>query len=154
MSHDPFCLAPKCDYDSPNGDCFGYEDCWHRCECILISKVRADERAAARGGGAGVSSAYMVNGPSAGRQLAVADTTQEIVSLVLVSACEHAAKPLEPMRITYKPIDAGRRYWTTDFDADVAGWWCQKCAMSRLSLRALLRAMLRARNAHKRGEQT
>ena len=44
MSHDPFCLAPKCDYDSPNGDCFGYEDCWHRCECILISKVRADER--------------------------------------------------------------------------------------------------------------
>ena len=44
MSHDPFCLAPKCDYDSPDGDCFGYEDCWHRCECILISKVRADER--------------------------------------------------------------------------------------------------------------
>lgn len=45
MTHDPFCPEPKCDYGSDNDDaCYGYEDCWHRCQCALITKVREDER--------------------------------------------------------------------------------------------------------------
>ena len=31
--HLPECPAPHCDYGEPNGECYGYEDCWHRCCC-------------------------------------------------------------------------------------------------------------------------
>lgn len=45
--HLPECPAPHCDYGEPNGECYGYEDCWHRCCCpelraceqrVLLSK--------------------------------------------------------------------------------------------------------------------
>lgn len=44
MIHDPFCPLPFCDYGEPDGECMGYEDCWHHCVCDIISEVRADER--------------------------------------------------------------------------------------------------------------
>ena len=44
MTHDPLCPRPLCDYGQPDGDCTGYEDCVHDCQCSLIAKVRADER--------------------------------------------------------------------------------------------------------------
>lgn len=44
MTHDPLCPRPDCDYGEPDGECMGYEDCWHRCVCDVIARVRADER--------------------------------------------------------------------------------------------------------------
>lgn len=43
MAHDPLCPQPLCDYGQPDGECYGYADCWHHCECALIAKVRAEE---------------------------------------------------------------------------------------------------------------
>lgn len=44
MEHDPLCPQPHCDFGEPDGDCMGYEDCWHWCQCSLISRIRNDER--------------------------------------------------------------------------------------------------------------
>ncbi len=44
MTHDPLCPQQRCDYnETADADCMGYEDCTHRCQCDLISKVRADQ---------------------------------------------------------------------------------------------------------------
>lgn len=42
--HDPLCPRPLCDYGEPDGQCYGYEDCTHDCQCALIAKVRAYEQ--------------------------------------------------------------------------------------------------------------
>lgn len=45
--HDPLCPLPECDYGTADGDCLGYDDCLHQCQCDLIAK--ADARGEARG---------------------------------------------------------------------------------------------------------
>lgn len=40
--HHPLCPQPECDYGETDGECMGYEDCHHGCQCRLLA--RADKR--------------------------------------------------------------------------------------------------------------
>ena len=82
----------------------------------------------------------LFGGPADGKRIEVNDNIEAVRVPVIVNVCTHVTDPLliaSPIATYTKSeslpsaLNTNQEYWYTNFESEVAGWWCQQCEMDR-----------------------